>query len=111
MSNGKKRDMSPSLEISKRQAIFNTPPRPARSVLEICKTPSCSTSASATGLSNNRASTLDPICPTPSGIEMATNVPVLFPNDSQLRADECNGRYASSRVRNIDDLLTSQRVE
>ena len=82
--------MSPFLEISKRQAIFNTPPRPARSVLEICETPSCSTptSASATGLSNNRASTLDPICPTPSGTEMATNVPVLFSNDSQLRIDE-----------------------
>ena len=47
MSNGKKRDMSPSLEISKRLAIFNTPLRPARSVLEInCETPSCSTPTS-----------------------------------------------------------------
>ena len=42
MSNGVKRDMSPSLEISKRQAIFETPPQPARSFLETCA-PSCST--------------------------------------------------------------------
>jgi hypothetical protein len=89
MSNGVKRDMSPSLEMSKRQAIFETPPRPARSFLETCA-PSCSTptDASAIGLSNNRASTLNPICQTPSGIEIAINIPVLFPNDSQLRADE-----------------------
>ena len=95
MSNSMKRDISPSTEMSKRQAIFATPTRPTITApVELwqnsCKTPSCSTpsNGSAMGLSNTRVSTPDSMCPTTSGVNTEFNTPVHFVNDSSLREDE-----------------------